>query len=414
MEFQKKTNENITHIKDTPRKLLGGMYNMSTYGMADTFGHTGNITPTQDLSNLIESIIQEDREKLNLADCFWKYGWHQETVDINESGSNCRRVYKFDREQDLVQNLILVFDSEQLLCDVNFDVHTNDDIYKIIKNIEIHMGGQRIENIHGHTIKFMQQLYKMDYYFEKNNKTLRTGTGKIYVPIPFDCCVNQPIRLASLKQHDVELCIRFKDFGFNPKFNLQLKYDSIFVSSRMRKELSQRAFEYIVKQVQFTGDELLNNNTTIQTYRLGFNHPSIGLLLYLTDMEGNLIKDENIFEDIVICEGDMKLFQGDSDYMRYDGLMHLGCYDSINNDKWDGFYWMPFTRKEDLRHDSSFRSYSAFNFSVPNNANVKVKLNANFVKKSDKDNNAYIIHISTVNYHLSRIMNGMIGLAMSK
>jgi hypothetical protein len=446
----------IEHIPNKQRKLYGGIHMIKRLGPSDTYGQNGSITPKQNLANFIENAVNKFNEEENkkrmkeqeenrkeIRDgtynstlytktpdidkedfCYHKYGWNQTTVDITEFKGTCV-AYSFEKEEHLVQNPILVFQSDELknivneLFSINENIYENmyDFIYEFIDCIELQIGGQRIERIFGQTIKFMQILYNLDYYFERNNELLRKE-GKFYLPLPIDCIVNQPMQLASLMYHPVNIYIKLNwdKFGISKdKCKAQLKYDSIYVSKKICRILATTPIEFMIKQVQYTGQEVLKNNTEIQKFSLNFYHPSMGILLYLTTRTSNntFVNDNEIFEKVTMYYNDTPLFEGDSDYMRYEGLVQLGCYSNVNNNKFNGFYWLPFIRKEDFTCDTSFRTYTGYNFAVNGGECINIKLNKSFVSRMNPDFN-YNIHICTINYHPLRIMSGMAGLALSK
>jgi hypothetical protein len=112
----------------------------------------------------------------------------------------------------------------------------------------------------------------------------------LYVPLYFFHCRNDGLALPliALQYHDVRYEFEFRKLeeclvssGFstsNPGNQLGLRMDAaslfvdyVYLESEERKKFAQNAHEYLIEQVQFTGEESVSINSN--KFRLNFNHP---------------------------------------------------------------------------------------------------------------------------------------------
>jgi hypothetical protein len=115
-------------------------------------------------------------------------------------------------------------------------------------------------------------------------------SATLYVPLYFFHCTNDGLALPliALQYHDVryefefrklEECIVTSGFGTStPGAGMGLRMDAaslfvdyVYLESEERKKFAQNAHEYLITQVQFTGEESVSINSN--KFRLNFNHP---------------------------------------------------------------------------------------------------------------------------------------------
>jgi hypothetical protein len=115
-------------------------------------------------------------------------------------------------------------------------------------------------------------------------------SATLYVPLYFFHCRNDGLALPliALQYHDVRYEFEFRKLeecivssGFvtpHPGNQLGLRMDAaslfvdyVYLESEERKKFAQNAHEYLIEQVQFTGEESVNINSN--KFRLNFNHP---------------------------------------------------------------------------------------------------------------------------------------------
>jgi hypothetical protein len=115
-------------------------------------------------------------------------------------------------------------------------------------------------------------------------------SATLYVPLYFFHCRNDGLALPliALQYHDVRYEFEFRKLEeclvssgmvtSNPGNQLGLRMDAaslfvdyVYLESEERKKFAQNAHEYLIEQVQFTGEESVSINSN--KFRLNFNHP---------------------------------------------------------------------------------------------------------------------------------------------
>jgi hypothetical protein len=115
-------------------------------------------------------------------------------------------------------------------------------------------------------------------------------SATLYVPLYFFHCRNDGLALPliALQYHDVRYEFEFRKLeecivssGFvtsSPGNQLNLRMDAaslfvdyVYLESEERKKFAQNAHEYLIEQIQFTGEESVSINSN--KFRLNFNHP---------------------------------------------------------------------------------------------------------------------------------------------
>jgi len=180
--------------------------------------------------------------------------------------------------------------------------------HALIDNIEVEIGGSRIDKHYGtwldiwyeltHTsmldrgydrmIGDIPELTRLDSPVGDNNKVKDEYT--MFIPLQFWFCRNYGLALPliALQYHEVRLY-----FEFTPAERLFIKSDDykphtismkdasvlvnyIYLDSEERRRFAQVGHEYLIEQLQFTGEETANSKNL--KIKLGFNHPSKELI----------------------------------------------------------------------------------------------------------------------------------------
>ena len=176
--------------------------------------------------------------------------------------------------------------------------------HALVKNVELNIGGTQIDKHYGDWLNMWYELSRNiahDKGYDKMigntselcNLSNSHDSTTVYVPLQFFFCRNEGLALPliALQYHDVRINFEFralnecllytnnvnvssdlKDLKFT---DASLYVDYVFLDTEERKKFAQNAHEYLVEQLQFTGEESVSQ--TSQKFKLNFNHPTKAL-----------------------------------------------------------------------------------------------------------------------------------------
>ena len=302
----------------------------------------------------------------------------------------------------------------------------------LIKSVEVEIGGQRIDKHYGRWLSIWNDLTvdagKADGY---NNMignidamTLPTTSPdnkdglRLYVPLQFWFCRNAGLALPliALQYHEVKFNIEFAaladlaDSGANnytgtPSLaNTSLYIDYIYLDTDERRRFAQTSHEYLIEQLQFTGDESLSgiNNKV----KLNFNHPVKELIWVVQSDEttGNNYTDAVTSGSNPCVEGKLQLNGHDRFSPRQGRYFNLvQPYQHHSNVPASGINLYSFALKPEEHQPSG-----SANLSRIDNATLTLQITS-----AANGNTNTVVAVYAVNYNVLRIMSGMGGLAYS-
>ena len=194
--------------------------------------------------------------------------------------------------------------------------------HALIKSVEVEIGGQRIDKHYGDWLNIWNELtqepgHQVGYDNMVGNTAALTGSGlnvteatTLYVPLQFWFCRNPGLALPliALQYHEVKINIEFRQKqdcyvalgdgcagvcgsscgGLAPSCGSNISgqdavcvgdfqsatlfVDYIYLDTDERRRFAQVSHEYLIEQLQFTGDESITNTTA--KINLNFNHPT--------------------------------------------------------------------------------------------------------------------------------------------
>ena len=353
------------------------------------------------------------------------------------------------RNGDLVSNCLLEVELPALLAKPNgAGVKWVGNVgERLIEEVEVEIGGQRIDK-HNYTwINAWNQLSmpqgkvagydvmvganvagRPATYADPANPTENETTAatipaqKLYIPLVFWFNRNPGLALPliALQYHEVKLNITFASFrdlvtneaaiaraevadvddaSLN---NASLYVDYIYLDTDERRRFAQVSHEYLIEQVQFTGEE--SHNSSNNTFRLNFNHP-VKELVWVTRHDG-AIQPFNYTDDPVGGNGvnnttNAKLtLNGHDRFSERDGAYFNSVqpFQYHSNSPAQGVNVYSFALKPEDHQPSG-----TCNMSRIDNTSLKVTNASGSCKTS----------IYAVNYNVLRVMGGMGGLAYS-
>jgi len=158
-----------------------------------------------------------------------------------------------------------------------------------IQDIEFELGGQRIDKHYSDWMRMYDNLFRKDndrVNYRRmtdfvDNETV--GTQKrMYLPLNFffNRSPGSYLPLIALQYHEAKLNINFASSvpGINATVTPQLDIwvDYVYLDNDERRRYAQISHEFLLEQLQFTGEESVTIDTASQksqNFRLNFNHP---------------------------------------------------------------------------------------------------------------------------------------------
>jgi len=187
----------------------------------------------------------------------------------------------------------------------------------MIKMVEVEIGGQRIDRHYGDWLHIWNELTQTaghaagyasmvgnvprltqpingsatnpntsvsdDFAFGTADTTASMPAVTLYIPLEFWFCRNPGLALPliALQYHEVKINIEFRDAASStwssgnvvvPSLSAASLYvDYVYLDTDERRRFAQVSHEYLIEQLQFTGDESVSS--TANKIKLNFNHP---------------------------------------------------------------------------------------------------------------------------------------------
>jgi hypothetical protein len=176
---------------------------------------------------------------------------------------------------------------------------------RVINNVEIEIGGQKIDKHYSHWLYIWNELSlpksKRDGYNKMVGMSGNSGSNELanktlYVPLEFWFCrnVGLALPLIALQYHEVKLNFQFETANICQGAASQtlvfptatLWVDYIFLDTDERRRFAQLSHEYLIEQLQFTGSENVPSTGIASTIgkinpKLSFNHPCKELVWFI-------------------------------------------------------------------------------------------------------------------------------------
>ena len=169
----------------------------------------------------------------------------------------------------------------------------------LVENVGLAIGGQRIVKQYGDWMYIWNELSlpygKRDGYKAMVGSSLSYAGGStaaetLYVPLEFWFCRNPGLALPliALQYHEVKVNLEFRALSELGAYSVggsflglssgslgttSLWVDYIFLDTDERRRFAQLSHEYLIEQLQFTGDESVASGATSTKVKLNFNHP---------------------------------------------------------------------------------------------------------------------------------------------
>jgi len=171
------------------------------------------------------------------------------------------------RNGDLISRIYLQMDV------TNSSATTNVSAHELVKSVEVEIGGQRIDKHYGAWLSIWNELTQTEGHWDGYNKMTTANASEsttLYMPLQFWFCRNPGLALPliALQYHEVKINIEFENVTDVTMSNASLYVDYIYLDTDERRRFAQVSHEYLIEQLQFTGDESPSSKI-----KLNFNHP---------------------------------------------------------------------------------------------------------------------------------------------
>jgi hypothetical protein len=349
------------------------------------------------------------------------------TCTVSRNGDLINRVYV---EMDLPQ---IVDDDDQLpddkyTADTDFVLYKNYVGLQLLKNVVVEIGGQQIDKQYSDWMYIWNELSLPDGKRDGYNKMVgedglelsKTNNNKLFVPLEFWFCrnVGLALPLIALQYHEVKFKIEFAslsdvtveftsgaDGSLPTTFsvgstsiafpNVNIWVDYIYLDTDERRKFAQLSHEYLIEQLQFTGEESISTST--QT-RLNFNHP-VKELVWVeksTTVSRDFSYGDNLESALLKLNGNDRFARRDGKY-----FSHVQPYQHHTNIPDTNIKVYSFAIKPEEHQPSGTLNMSRIDSAIL----------AQKYKTSPAPGDT--VSIFAVNYNVLRILSGMGGLAYS-
>jgi hypothetical protein len=356
------------------------------------------------------------------------------------------------RNGDLIHRVYLVVDMSANTADVcpYFGL-------RLVNYVEIEIGGQKIDKHFSHWMYIWNELsLPVSKKFGYNEMVAASGgvvKDTLYVPLEFWFCrnVGLALPLIALQYHEVKINLQFESadncrgsataLASSGGFTASLWVDYIFLDTDERRRFAQLSHEYLIEQLQFTGQESVGVSSSIKP-KLSFNHPCKELVWVVRGANAsNTAGEENKnWFNYTVQNGavtSVPVSSSDWDKLKNSGSVSNNPIASAKlilngNDRFserNGSYFnliQPFQHHENIPSNAGINVYSfalkpeehqpsgTLNMSRIDSAVLNINMTADTTYKTNVIANSRAqLFIYAVNYNVLRILSGMGGLAYS-
>jgi hypothetical protein len=235
-----------------------------------------------------------------------------EAIEQNFNGTpgyGSRVTCQISRNGDLINRMYLQLTVPTLTAAT--DYYYNFYGLRLINYVEIEIGGQKIDKHYSHWLYIWNELSLPISKRRGYNEMVgayggnELGGNILYIPLEFWFCrnVGLALPLIALQYHEVKINLNFEAaekcvyVATSPPPALSavtLWVDYIFLDTDERRRFAQLSHEYLIEQLQFTGQEAVTSTVGLKT-KLNFNHPCKELVWFITNDESTTLKKANWF-----------------------------------------------------------------------------------------------------------------------
>ena len=296
----------------------------------------------------------------------------------------------------------------------------------LMKSCEVEIGGQRIDKHYGAWLAIWSSLScpagKESEYQSKmvEGGAVEHAARSCIVPLQFWFCrhTGLALPLIALQYHEVKFAIEFESLAnlvisgtntgadANPSGNISsasMYVDYIYLDTEERRRFAQISHEYLIEQLQFTGDESVSGASS--RVKLNFNHPVKELVWVCQSSALDASNFSDAAAGVNPCESAKLQLNGHDRFSQRDGSYFnvVQPYQHHSNIPKTGINCYSFALKPEEQQPSG-----SANMSRIDNATLQLNCSAAFIALANP-----VVKVFASNYNVLRIMSGMGGLAYS-
>ena len=189
----------------------------------------------------------------------------KECIKQDFSGSGSNVTCTLSRNGDLVQEIYLHGNAKA--------GYEADVTSKVIKTVEVEIGGQKIDKHYGAWLDIYNELFETnhDYQAAMCHGVSGTATPEVFIPLRFWFNRNPGLALPliALQYHEVKILVEMNESTSLTDADLLVNY--VYLDTDERRRFAQVSHEYLIEQVQHTGVESVGASGSSVT--LTYNHP---------------------------------------------------------------------------------------------------------------------------------------------
>lgn len=335
--------------------------------------------------------------------------------------------------------------------------------HHLIKQVEVEIGGQRVDRQYGDWLQIWYDLtlepghrhalgHGYDDMIGQGDADIETSLQSdevsheaytLYVPLQFWFCRNAGLALPliALQYHEVKINLDFRAYedllitgndnqgqafsgwATTPALvSASLWVEYVYLDTEERRRFAQVSHEYLIEQLQFTGEEAVTANATTYKAKLSFNHPVKELIWVAQDEKHINLNQWSNYTDMV-ANFKENCFDPSTTTQRALNPVTTAKLQLNGQDRHatrDGRYFnlvQPYQHHTNIPESPGINVYSfalkpeehqpsgSANFSRIDNATLNLGLIG-----SDQ---GYKVRVYAVSYNVLRIMSGMGGTAYS-
>lgn len=291
----------------------------------------------------------------------------------------------------------------------------------LMKSCEVEIGGQRIDKHYGAWLAIWSSLScpagKEAEYQSKMVEGGATANAarSCIIPLQFWFCrhTGLALPLIALQYHEVKFAIEFEAIAnlvtsawtaaSLSMTSASMYVDYIYLDTEERRRFAQISHEYLIEQLQFTGDESVSGASS--RVKLNFNHPVKELVWVCQSSALDASNFSDAAAGVNPCESAKLQLNGHDRFSQRDGSYFnvVQPYQHHSNIPSTGINCYSFALKPEEQQPSG-----SANMSRIDNATLQLNCTATFVGLANP-----VVKVFASNYNVLRIMSGMGGLAYS-